>query len=208
MIQLWGWKSKESRLSYCWLYKHKWKYFSEQVIYWKDTLQVSIRPSFLCDPSLLSGSGSRAAAVMGRRRVAGVLWGINQLTGCHGGGWGSIHWCTGFLIKTSCTDCSVFERLIKLQLWSLKINPAPPAPDHTCIYMCKQTRIYKEMHVWKCTIEHVDSHWELHAAQIYDSGMLMQHKIQHNSPQQKPGFSSPEGSRGALMLLLENDAVF
>lgn len=47
------------------------------------TSQVSIRPSFLPEPSLLtlSDSGSNGQAVGYR-----VLWGINQLTGCHGGG--------------------------------------------------------------------------------------------------------------------------
>lgn len=74
-----------------------------------------------------------------------VLWGINQLTGRHGGGWGSLHWCTGFLIKTSCTNCRVFERLIKLPLWSLEANLALPAGSHMYVYV--QTNTHKKMHV-------------------------------------------------------------
>lgn len=74
-----------------------------------------------------------------------VLWGINQLTGCHRGGWGSLHWCTGFLIKTSCTNCCVFERLIKLPLWSLEANLVFLSCQITHVCTCANT--YKKIHV-------------------------------------------------------------
>lgn len=80
------------------------------------------------------------------------LWGINQLTGCHGGGgWGSWHWCTGFLIKTSCTNCHVFERVIKLLLWSLEANFALPAGSHMSV--CVQTNTHTRNCMWKMNHE-------------------------------------------------------
>lgn len=103
------------------------------VIYRGSLFQVSI-----CLSTPLSGSS--AAAVMGLAVGYRVLWGINQLTGCHGGGWGSLHWCTGFLIKTSCTNCRVFERVIKLPLWTLQANLALPAGSRMSVYV--QTNVH------------------------------------------------------------------
>lgn len=52
---------------------------------------------------------------------------------------GSLHWCTSFLIKTSCTNCRVFERVIKLPLWSLQANLALPAGSRMSVYVQTNT---------------------------------------------------------------------
>lgn len=87
----------------CYLYEHKLKYYSVYVCAgcWFIVAHSSglYPPLFPFRP--LPPHPLRKQCSSGNGQAFGywVLWGINQLTGCHGGGWGSLRWCTGFLIK-------------------------------------------------------------------------------------------------------------
>lgn len=131
-----------TQAGYCSLYMlFLWCVLCMHLVIYCSTLFRSLSApfSFPTPPSSPS-LDSTAAVVIGRPLVLGPL-GINQLTRCHGEGWGSIHWCTSFLIKTPCRNCHVLERLIKLLLWSLEANLALPARTHMFMYMCKQTHV-------------------------------------------------------------------